>query len=155
MWKYALSILTFIAIVFSVSCNHGPGPIQVNLDEEFTLMPAHSAQLKGEDLKLEFKGVTEDSRCPSDVTCIWEGQVVCDTVVEYDGSLEYLTLIQPGLTDSYTDEIFNQYLISFKVTPYPNSEQQISPDMYRVNPIHSRSRCILTVEFNFHGLKFQ
>jgi hypothetical protein len=138
MWKCILFLLASITVVFTVSSCSASLALKVNLDEEFTLSPGQSVMVQVEDLKLEFKGVTEDSRCPSDVTCIWEGRVVCDTQITYSGSSSPLTLIQPGLTDQYTDEMFKGYVISFKVTPYPNSGQQITPDIYQLHIIISK-----------------
>lgn len=48
-----------------------------NLNEEFTLNFNKSALVKidGEEYKIKFKKLEEDSRCHPDVICIWEGQV--------------------------------------------------------------------------------
>jgi hypothetical protein len=43
------------------------------LNEEFVLGPGQSVAVKDTNLRLTFDRVSEDSRCPTDVTCIWEG----------------------------------------------------------------------------------
>src|SRR3972149_9754011 len=51
-----------------------PMSLEANLDSEFVLQIDQSAEIKSEELKITFLNVTSDSRCPSDVTCIWQGQ---------------------------------------------------------------------------------
>ena len=49
-----------------------PSGEKVPLGREFTLAPGQSVVVD-EDLRLTLKSVTDDSRCPVDVTCVWEG----------------------------------------------------------------------------------
>ena len=49
-----------------------PSGEKVPLGREFTLAPGQSAVVD-DDLRLTLKSVTDDSRCPVDVTCVWEG----------------------------------------------------------------------------------
>jgi len=46
------------------------------LGQEFTLRAAESVRIAGTDLLLTFDRVTEDSRCPTNVNCIWAGNAV-------------------------------------------------------------------------------
>src|SRR5688572_21066014 len=46
------------------------------LNEEFTLSPGQTTSVEGTNVRLTFERVSEDSRCPVDVTCIWEGDAV-------------------------------------------------------------------------------
>ena len=48
---------------------------EYSLEEEFILYINESVVIAGEDLRMKFVEVSEDSRCPKDVTCIWEGRV--------------------------------------------------------------------------------
>ncbi len=41
--------------------------------EDFELRLGEEALVDGTDLTVAFEAVQEDSRCPSDVTCVWEG----------------------------------------------------------------------------------
>ena len=47
--------------------------IDVPLDEPFPLRVEQSADITGTPLRLHFVAVTEDSRCPADVVCVWAG----------------------------------------------------------------------------------
>lgn len=49
----------------------------VDLNTEFTLdfNETVDVEVEGEKWKIKFIELVEESRCPPDVTCIWEGQV--------------------------------------------------------------------------------
>ena len=48
-------------------------PKNVALGESFTLEVGEAAQIEAEALQIGFENVPTDSRCPTDVQCIWEG----------------------------------------------------------------------------------
>jgi len=48
----------------------------VNVGDRFTLAPGQTAQVEGTGLRVTFAGVSADSRCPVDVTCVWKGDAV-------------------------------------------------------------------------------
>jgi hypothetical protein len=58
------------ALALVVACASGGVPI----GEPFRLRPGQSAKV--EDLRIEFVAIASDSRCPPDVTCVWEGDAV-------------------------------------------------------------------------------
>jgi hypothetical protein len=45
----------------------------LSLDTPFSLRPGQSERV--DDLEITLTGITEDSRCPPDVQCFWQGQV--------------------------------------------------------------------------------
>ena len=47
--------------------------IEVPLGETFGLHVDQSAEVSGTPLRLRFAAVREDSRCPTDVACVWAG----------------------------------------------------------------------------------
>lgn len=49
------------------------GEVEIRPEEPFRLKVGEEARLPDEDLSLRFDSVVGDSRCPKDVTCIWEG----------------------------------------------------------------------------------
>ena len=49
-------------------------PVEFRLDQEFTLSGGQEAVISGENLRLRFTDVLEDSRCPTRVECFWTGQ---------------------------------------------------------------------------------
>jgi hypothetical protein len=66
-------ILSTLSAAFTAGCagsesSGGKAP----LGEEFTLRMGESTTV-GDNLRLTFEAVEEDSRCPEGVTCVWEG----------------------------------------------------------------------------------
>lgn len=50
--------------------------INVGVGSEFNIAVGQEARLQGSNVVIRFRGVTEDSRCPSDVQCVWAGNAV-------------------------------------------------------------------------------
>ena len=69
---------SFAAALFLLaSCSTSPtSPRAVSVGDRFTLAPGQTAQVEGTGLRVTFERVTADSRCPVDVTCVWEGDAV-------------------------------------------------------------------------------
>ena len=88
-----------------------PMSIEANLDSEFVLQFNQSAEIKSEDMKITFLNVTSDSRCPSDVTCIWQGQAGIELDVQ-KGEVESTVSLSIGGDSSPEESIFNSYFIS-------------------------------------------
>ena len=50
--------------------------IQAEVGREFDIAVGQEAKLQGSNVVIRFRGVTNDSRCPSDVQCVWAGNAV-------------------------------------------------------------------------------
>ncbi|TPG29536.1 hypothetical protein EAH80_27140 [Mycobacterium hodleri] len=125
-----------MALVGCEASHANADPVAVALDQVFTLGGGREALIDGEDLRLRFADVPEDSRCPERVECFWTGQARVLIVVEPDGSeptaLEFNTNPAPGQTistvrvDEYTVEMTS-------LDPYPQSpEEPIELADYRI-----------------------
>lgn len=134
MQKYSPYLLASLVIVLSLSsCVGGTGGAKARLGEEFSLSSDQSIVITGEDLGIKFIEVSEDSRCPKDVTCIWEGRVTAVIEISTDGSSQQLELSQSGLTDAPAREMYEGYELSYRVEPYPEkAEVEISAEEYRL-----------------------
>ncbi len=133
MQKYSLYLLASLVIVLSLSsCVGGIGGAKARLGEEFSLSVGQSVVITGEDLGIKFVEVSEDSRCPKGVTCVWEGRVAALVEISTDGSSQQLELTEPGLTDAPARETFKEYEITYKVEPYPEVGKEISVDEYQL-----------------------
>ncbi|HYE56901.1 MAG TPA: hypothetical protein VD948_00270 [Rhodothermales bacterium] len=51
-------------------------PLPARLDSTFELQEGQSATLDGSDYQLSFVSVTQDSRCPADAMCVWQGEAL-------------------------------------------------------------------------------
>lgn len=138
MWKRSLYFLALLCVILAASSCSRLDDVQGLLNEELCLSIGQHASVTEEDLAVTFKEVTEDSRCPSDVTCVWAGRVSCLVELTHAGSSHRMTLTEPGLTSEYTREEYEEYELAFHVTPYPEAGKKIADDTYRLHLIISK-----------------
>jgi hypothetical protein len=135
--KFTLRIsplIPAIILLLSTLLSCGSPSAGVALGEEFTLSVGQSQTITGENITIKFLDVTGDSRCPSDVTCVWAGEVTCDVEITLPGASPFkLELTQPGLTDQAYRQSFDGHSIAFRVSPYPAAGKQIPKSDYRLS----------------------
>ncbi len=131
MRKNILCILTPVVISLIIS-GCGSAITDVRLYEEFSLAPGQTVTIGTEDLEIRFLEVAEDSRCPIDVTCIWEGRATAIVEIAIGGGPQRLELSEPGLTDAPANIVFQNYRFIYEVEPYPRVDRQIAPGEYRL-----------------------
>ena len=105
-----------------------------DLDVPFQLKINQVAFIKSENIKIIFMNVTEDSRCPSDVECIWEGQVtIVINIFKNNQFIGEFNLTSRTGFDELAIKEFDGYSINLiKVEPYPISTQIIELSDYIV-----------------------
>lgn len=121
-------VFTFLAVLFVVvSCN------KETTREMFSLGADQIVQINGQyqanDNSLSFR-ITEinDSRCPSDVVCVWQGKA--DVTIEVDSPLK--GTITLNTFDNLTDTLGNYSFELKEVLPYPISTKTIDLEEYSV-----------------------
>ena len=124
-----LTFAPFVMLPFVFACSSN---LTVNLGEEFVLGTGQTVTINGEDLKITFIEVTEDSRCPRTVTCIWEGRAVAVANITMNGESERLELIEPGLVATPSGLTYGRYNMDYSIEPYPEAEKEIVADEYRL-----------------------
>jgi len=125
---------------------------KARLGEEFSLPIGQSVVITGEDIDMKFVEVSEDSRCPKDVTCVWEGRATAIVEISMDGSSQQLKLSQPGITGAPAREKYGEYEFTYKVEPYPEkAEVEITTDEYRLLLIVSLTPKPIRTEADFTG----
>jgi len=123
-----LSLIVLLVPLVVSACDSDT--IKGSLGKEFTLPAGKTAAISGENLSIKFDKVTGDSRCPSDVICVWAGEAKCDIAFIYKGVNYPVTLTAGGSNpDNYA---FENYKVYFNLQPYPISTQQIAPGDYRL-----------------------
>ena len=127
--KYLVVTFIFCTTLFASSACSNDG---VSIGEEFSLHIGESASVRGEELQVRFLEVTEDSRCPRGVTCIWEGRVSCLVEITYRGSLDSVVLTEPGLTNFPPEQSFQEYKLAYHIEPYPEAGAEIAEEEYQL-----------------------
>lgn len=126
-----LLIFATIALISFTACSNNQVAVTVGLDEVFTIGVGQSARIAKEDMTVTFNEVIGDSRCPQNVTCVWEGVASSNVTIVYHGSDYTVVLNNPGLTEQ-AKENFIDYTITYSLNPYPREGEEISPNDYRL-----------------------
>ena len=106
-------------------------PVALELDVEGTLSAGATAPVKGTELQVTFVGVSEDSRCPTDTTCVWAGEVNVKLALKLGTQAPVENEILEGRAT-----LIEPYRITVtRVLPEPVSTKKIQPNEYRINLI--------------------
>jgi hypothetical protein len=131
-----------LAALALAGCPSSPSSMRVPLGREFTLAPGQSVVVGEAGLRVTLGGVAGDSRCPSDVQCVWEG----DATV----TLEVASGSTPAASyELHTSGRFAREAmhLAYRVTlvrldPVPRGAAPVAPSDYRatlaVVPLASR-----------------
>ncbi len=119
-----------------------PGPsdlIEAELEEEFLLPIGEEAVIKGEDLRIRFESVIEDSRCPLNVQCIWEGRASYMLDLTLGDYSSKIVLTEPGL-GGRGEDTFLDYYITANLEPYPETPDEADEADYQLRITVSKAR---------------
>ncbi|NNL58094.1 MAG: hypothetical protein HKP31_01275, partial [Nitrosopumilus sp.] len=110
----------------------------IEFDNILELKLLQSAEFPHENLAMSFLNVIEDSRCPSDVTCIWQGKAS----LSFSMSEDLKTEIILDTYEKNTATVFGKYKVELiDVKPYPISTATIKIEDYtavlRISKIQS------------------
>ena len=99
------------------------------------------SSLESNSIKVKFLNVTADSRCPSDVTCIWQGEVkIVVNIIKNNQALSDFSLTSRAGDKDLATQVFDGYSIQVvKVEPYPTSGKKISLSDYVATFVISKS----------------
>ena len=122
-------------LVVLAACASGgvESPTAPAVNEEFTLRPGQTAAVSGTPLRITFESVRDDSRCPTDVTCIWEGDatVVLKVAVDAEENVREVHTNEGGERSRKVPA--GDFVISLeRLDPQPRSTQPIEASAYRV-----------------------
>ena len=132
MKKYKLVIIVLACLLLMPAGCSTDKDVKANLSEEFSLNIGQTVRIASEDLEIEFIDVTEDSRCPKGVTCIWAGEVTAKVAINTGNSLDELLLTEPGLSSGKATAVYQKYRLAYHVEPYPEQGITIAQDQYRL-----------------------
>ncbi|MGI9174870.1 MAG: hypothetical protein ACR2GR_06090 [Rhodothermales bacterium] len=103
-------------------------PTSARLGEPFWIDYGETAALDDGALRITFDGTLNDSRCPKNVDCIWEGEAQIQLrLVQGTGQRDSLSLAIPGLVSvPYTEHVFvakaSYQFKLLQLDPYPSAD---------------------------------
>lgn len=119
--------LAAVPVLAAAGCSNNVSPGQ-----EFTLPVGRSVTVTGENLTIKFIGVTVDSRSPKGVQTIWAGEAKIQLEITRDGVTSNVTVTEIGNTNGFTQTIYDKYVISSQLQPYPEANKQPKANEYRL-----------------------
>lgn len=117
------TLVAIIAILWSLlACALTAAPPTVGDGDSFTLMEGDSAVLSGDDTRLTFVDVVEDTRCPIEAECVTAGEVTVRVELREDeGTTQHDLTLRSGDAYVSADGNFVTVLL-YAVEPYPSVE---------------------------------
>lgn len=132
IFAYAMFALLFSACEKDCAT---PSEIPFELGDTVTIAFNQAAVLESGDFKITFTGITEDSRCPAEVMCIWEGRAIAGFKAEKKGDIRIFSLTDienPEEEPKQSIEVFGRTVKLLEVSPYPESTVAIPAGDYKV-----------------------
>lgn len=139
MGLLALSMLWNMGCAAPPPANPAP---RVTLGKPVTVAVGQSVRLTDALVTITFKDVSEDSRCPKQVNCVWIGRAVLNFSVQVGSEpaqdVTFSTLHSPDATSVTNIHGYRIELVD--VQPYPETpDHPISPAQYRATLIVTRT----------------
>lgn len=129
-------ILSTLVFLFVFSCVNSFAEEHSHYESSFNLTLNQTVDFDSGNFKVTLESISEDSRCPSDVTCVWEGRFTGEFLLVSKNFSESTTL-----SSNSEKLVWNGYTVKINdVSPYPSSDKKISPDEYVVSLIIEKSR---------------
>jgi len=126
-----LPLLLFMLLSFS---QNPAGNNKVDLGEVFKIKNGQEAVVRGEKLRITFRSVLNDSRCPSGATCIWAGNGEVEIEVARKNKKQVVATLN---TFSEPKAIaYNGFKIKLvALSPYPKADEPIDPKDYEATMV--------------------
>ncbi|HMF58256.1 MAG TPA: hypothetical protein VK619_18070 [Pyrinomonadaceae bacterium] len=124
--------LTIITIIISLALGLAERSCEakgVQLGREFKIKMGQNVGFREEGLRVEFKSVPEDSRCPQGVQCIQAGRArISLNLSKANGDSDSVELSTELNGQSATSMGYEIKLV--KLEPYPRANQNINKNSY-------------------------
>ena len=106
--------------------------VHARIDGPFQLRVNQTASIDSLNLSIGFVAVREDSRCPSDVVCVWEGQTTISVSVQSANlTPSNFNLTSRGGESNLSVRDFRDFSIRLlEIAPYPKSTEHIGTSDY-------------------------
>src|SRR5262245_18782261 len=124
----ALVVLGIASVYSAVS--------EPEIGKPFELKAAEFGVIDG--FRITFDGVSEDSRCPTGVQCVWAGDAAATfTLEKAPAAAQQQTLHTSGRFQRQTD--YDSFIVRLEdIKPYPKEGGSIAPADYRATLVVTR-----------------
>ncbi|HVG28283.1 MAG TPA: hypothetical protein VM864_01050 [Pyrinomonadaceae bacterium] len=134
--KYARLLPLLLIVCAPVSLSQER---DARVEDGVAIRQGRDVKIKGEDLKIAFLSVAEDSRCPDGVKCVWAGNAKVRLSVRNSkdecAEFELNTNLEPAVYD------FGKYQISLAhLSPYPSVNGELKPRSYTATVVVTKSK---------------
>ncbi len=141
-----LPLLIIVNVICGCSGNsrrdgqsHKSEAVQAKLDTPITLTFNRIASVEDEKILIEFADLTEDSRCPVNVTCVWEGQVTVALNISIDDTASgSISLTSRAGHEELALADINGYSIRLAKVEPPKTQDEIDFSEYIITLIISK-----------------
>ena len=131
MVAVGLSCAVLFGCWSALGANSDAAPQVARLNREFKLNVGQQVTLKGTRLRIKFVKVENDSRCPSDVTCVWAGNAAVGFQLSARRRNKTVTLNTSGNSTFAREVEYQGYTVRLiDLSPYPLSKRKISAGDY-------------------------
>lgn len=129
-----INTLSFLLFIVLGLFQNAETSIKVDLGQEFKIKNGQEVVVRDEKVRIKFRSVPMDSRCPSDVVCGWagNGEVVVEVVRKNKKQrvVTLNTLLDPKEVDY---KGFKIRLVA--LNPYPKISDPINPKDYEATMV--------------------
>ncbi len=131
--QHFLMILALVTVFSACKKKPQPGYSVVKTDQIFEMKMGQSVVVDGQDLKLTFSAVPEDSRCPEGANCIQEGQIRIVLATVGDNASREIEFTRKATFKGTTTQTLGKFKIQLnEVSPYPKSGTPVQPEQYKL-----------------------
>jgi hypothetical protein len=121
---FVVAVLALAMTACQASRKAEADPVEFALGQPLPLSGGQEATIAGENLRVRFTDVLEDSRCPTEVECFWTGQARIAVAVEPAGraarTVTFNTNPAPGQNVQAAD--VDGFTVELKsLEPYPRT----------------------------------
>ncbi len=134
--KFTLNFFTALVLFYcsiSAGCmvSKEAGNMVVGEAEVFLLPLGKTAKVKEKNVELTFTEVQEDSRCPLNTNCIWEGQVKIRIALKQPDKTTPVVFVRKGQeTQPLIQKVDGIEVKVLEITPYPEEGKPLKKEQY-------------------------
>ena len=122
----------FLLVAILTSCAQDPIiSRKVSVNEQFTIKAGQQVVIKGEKLSVQFSSVQNESRCPTGVQCVWEGNAAISIEVSKKRKKAEQAILNTNTAIQPNEFAYKKYRIKLlRLNPYPRIDEKIEAKDY-------------------------